>query len=305
MMVNKFKYKKLTWIDLESPTEMELRKVMEEYKINTPIAEELRAPTEKPKVDLYKNVIYLILHFPAFKHSHISQSNQEVDFIIGKNFLITVHYDPIDPIHKFSKEFEVNAILNKGNLGTHAGHIFAQLITKLYGSLEHELEFIASNLDIVEDKIFGGKEKEVVRDISQISRDLLNFRQATSSHGDVLDSFELAGKSFFGKDFEHQLRAIVGEYYKIHRLIENHRESLMELRDTNNSLLNTKQNEVMKVLTIMAFVTFPLSLLASIFGMNTDYLPIVGRNGDFWIIMGMMAVLTTTFFAVFKYKKWL
>ena len=88
-------------------------------------------------------------------------------------------------------------------------------------------------------------------------------------------------------------------------MIENNINSVAELREINNSLVSTKQNEVMKILTIMAFVTFPLSLLASIFGMNTVYLPIVGHSLDFWIIIGIMAGATICFFAFFKHNRWL
>jgi magnesium transporter len=97
----------------------------------------------------------------------------------------------------------------------------------------------------------------------------------------------------------------MGEYYRIKNSVVTHYDSLHELRETNNSLLSTKQNEVMKILTIMAFITFPLSLFASIFGMNTVYLPIVGNQYDFWIITGGMVIATVAFFTFFKKKKWL
>jgi magnesium transporter len=61
----------------------------------------------------------------------------------------------------------------------------------------------------------------------------------------------------------------------------------------------------MKTLTIMAFVTFPLTLVSSIFGMNTHYLPIVGLPGDFWIVTGTMLALAICFFLYFKRKGWL
>ena len=199
----------------------------------------------------------------------------------------------------------MDSILEKHDLGDHAGFIFFHLIKKLYHSLEHELEYIASSMDYIEDRIFLGEEKEVVKDISNISRDLLNFKQATGTHSEVLESFEIAGKKFFGSDFDYFLKNIIGEYYKTSRTIHNYRESLLELRDTNNSLLSTKQNEAMKILSILAFITFPLSLIASIFGMNTKYLPIVGQDGDFWIIVGMMGLLTISFFLYFRYKGWL
>ena len=304
-MLTKYTHKNVTWIDLESPTKEEVHKIMEGYSIHPTVAEELLMPTLKPKVDLHNNFIYLILHFPAFRHTHNSQQNQEVDFIIGKDFIITTRYDTIDPLHKFSKVFEVDSILDKSDIGTHAGFVFFFMIKKLYKALEHELEYIHDALETIEEDIFEGREKEMVVSLSIVSRDLLNLKQALSPHKDVLNSFEEVGLKFFGKDFTHQIRSIGSEYYKINNIIHTHSDSLKELRQTNDSLLTTKQNEVMKVLTIMAFVTFPLSLIASIFGMNTSTLPIVGGPNDFWIIMIIMVSFTVIMFTFFKYKKWL
>ena len=304
-MLTKYTHKNVTWIDLESPTKEEVHKIMEEYSIHPTVAEELLMPTLKPKVDLHDNFIYLILHFPAFRHTHNNQQNQEVDFIIGKDFIITTRYDTIDPLHKFSKVFEVDSILDKSDIGTHAGFVFFFMIKKLYKALEHELEYIHDALETIEEDIFEGREKEMVVSLSIVSRDLLNLKQALSPHKDVLNSFEEVGLKFFGKDFTHQIRSIGSEYYKINNIIHTHSDSLKELRQTNDSLLTTKQNEVMKVLTIMAFVTFPLSLIASIFGMNTSTLPIVGGPNDFWIIMIIMVSFTVIMFTFFKYKKWL
>lgn len=304
-MLTKYTHRNVTWIDLESPTKEEVHKVMNEYSIHPTVAEELLMPTLKPRVDLHDNFIYLILHFPAFKHTHSKQRDQEVDFVVGKNFIITTRYDTVDPLHKFSKIFETNSILNKDDIGAHAGFVFFFMLKKLYEALEYELEYINDALETIEEDIFTGHEKEMVVSLSIVSRDLLNFRQALALHKEVLESFEKAGVKFFGKDFAYQAGSIVDDYYKINSIINTHSDSLNELRQTNDSLLSTKQNEVMKVLTIMAFVTFPLSLIASIFGMNTDFLPIVGYKNDFWIIMTIMLTFTISIFILFKYKKWL
>ncbi|MBT3282952.1 magnesium transporter CorA family protein [bacterium] len=304
-MLTKYTHKDVTWIDLESPTKEEVHKVMSEYSIHPTVAEELLMPTTKPRVDLHDNFIYLILHFPAFKHTHNHEQNQEIDFIVGKDFIITTRYDTIDPLHKFSKIFETNSILDKSDIGTHAGFVFFFMIKKLYKSLEHELEYIDDALETVEEDIFKGHEKEMVVALSVVSRDLLNFKQAMRSHKEVLDSFEEAGIKFFGQDFSHHIKSIVSEYYRVNSMIGMHNDSLYELRQTNDSLLSTKQNEVMKTLTIMALVTFPLSLIASIFGMNTKTLPIVGSHNDFWIIMGIMLTLALIMFIYFKIRRML
>ena len=303
-MITRYTHKNITWIDLESPTQDEVRLIMNEFQINPLAADELLAPTLKPKVDTYDNFIYLILHFPAFKHSNTLNQNQEVDFIIGKDFLITTRYDTIDPIHKFSKVFEVNSILDRSDMGNHAGYLFFYMIKKLYKAISHELEYLENSLDEIEEQIFRDKEREMVVEISKVSRQLLNFKQALIAHRDVLESFDKAGRGFFGESFAYHSRSIVGEYYRVDNEIRFNAETAAELRETNNSLLSTKQNEVMKVLTLMSFVAFPLTVIASIFGMNTS-LPIVGHRYDFLIIMGIMVATALLLFVLFKYKKWL
>ncbi len=303
-MLSRNTYKKLIWIDTQSPTKEEVRELMKEFDIHPVIAQELLTPTMRPRVDLYDNFIYLILHFPIFEHKHDNENSQEIDFIIGKNFLITTHYDMVDPLHEFSKVFEVNSIIDKSNMGDHAGFLFFYLIKELYKSLANELNGIDDRLEKIENQIFQGREKEMVKKISKINMELLNFKQSIRLHKDVLSSLEIAGTKFFGDKFVYYLSAITGEYYKIASQLEGNKETIAELRKTNDSLLSTKQNEVMKILTILAFITFPLSLIASIFGMNTKDTPIIGTNGDFWIVISTMVVGTIVMFIYFKHKKW-
>lgn len=303
-MIKRYDTKEIVWVDLENPSQAEVRSIMDEFGIYPLTAEEMLSPSLKPKIDLYDNYVYLIMHFPAVKHSHSNEENQEVDFVIGKKFLITARYDQIDPIHKFSKELEVSSILDNNNV-EHAGMLFYRLVRKLYGSLEHELEYIESKILHIEEQMFEGKERAMVYDISIVSRNLVNFKQSLGSHSRVLKGLELAGKRLFDLNFDEYIRAIAQLHTNVEETLHGLSEVIFEVRETNNSLLTTKQNEAMKVLAIMAFVTFPLSLIASIFGMNTSYLPFVGQPNDFWIIFTIMAGLTVSFFVFFKYKKWL
>ena len=304
-MLTTYTHKKITWIDLESPSAEEVRSVMETYKLDAMVADELLAPSLKPKVEQYRDYLYLILHFPAFKHTHSGTPNQEIDFIVGKNFIITTHYDTIDPLHKFSKIFEVNSILGRDDMSEHAGFVFYHMMKKLYRALEHELDYIHDELARISDRIFRGEEREMVVEISKVSRELLNFKRATASHKEVLKSFETAGLQFFGESFAFHLHAVIGEHYRIANQIGGNIDMLAELRETNNSLLSTKQNETMKILTIISVFTFPLSLIAVVFSMNTPNNPVAGNPYDFWIVVGMMLAAAAGLFAYFKYKKWL
>lgn len=303
-MITKYTHKKLTWIDLESPSVEEVRQVVKEYNIHHLVAEELNGPSVKPKVVLYDNFIYLILHFPSLRRRD-DTAVREVDFIIGKDFIITTRYDTLDAFHKFSKIFEVNSILDKSDIGEHAGYVFFYMIREAYRTLGIELEAIGDSLETIQKKIFSGEEKDMVKKISEVNRTLLDYVRATDLHKDVLESFERAGRTFFGESFSYHLQSITGEYYQIEDLLDSNREFLKELRETNNSLLTTKQNEIMKTLTILAFVIVPLAFVTQLFSMNTVYLPIVGIKYDFWIVVGIMIAAALAMLAFFKYKKWL
>lgn len=304
-MIHRYTHEALTWIDLESPTTEEIRLLMEEFSLDPLIAEELLSSTLRPRIDIRNDYFYLVLHFPALQHSHKSSMDQEVDFIVGKNWMITTRYDTVDPFHTFSKIFEVNSMLDRTVTWNHAGDMFFQMASTLYASVSNELEHLEDRLERAEEDVFDGREKEMVLSLSMIGRDLLNFRQALVPHKTMLDSLYTATEPLFGNSFSQKIHSIIGEYYRLWNNVETHSASLHELRETNNSLLTTKQNETIKTFTILAFSTLPMTVVASIFGMNTENAPFIGRQDDFWIVITLMVTVGLLCLLYFKYKHWL
>ncbi len=305
-MIRKHVYKELIWIDLETPTTDEVRGLMEEYSIQPLVAEELLSPTLRPKVDVYKNNIYLILHFPSLKKDADGKSiNQEIDFVLGERYIITSHHDRIEGLYHFAKRFEANSLLEKSEIGNHAGYIFYYMLKTVYHHLLDELDYIHGSLTKAETRIFAGEEKDMVLKLSEINREILTFREAINIHKEVLNSFEIAAKQFFGEDFDYYLRDIIGEYYKVQNAVQNNKDFLEELRRTNDSLLSTNQNEVMKTLTIVAFIFFPITFIGQLFGMSLMYIPLASNPLAFWIILTAMFISAVVIFAVFRFKKWL
>jgi len=306
-MVARYSFKNLKWIDLECPTNGEMRQLMSEYNIHPLVAQELVGPSLRPKVEVYPDFIYLILHFPVVrrKHSRRFVEHREIDFVVGKDFIITSRYDEVLPLHQFAKLFEVNSILDRADMGDHAGFVFFYMVRMLYDTLSRELDFMNDSIRAIEDNIFKGRERAMVVKISEVSRELLDVRRAINFHREVLESFDVAARRFFGESFSYHTRAIIGEYYKIHNHLESDRDYLDELRETNNSLLNTKQNEIMKTFTILAFVTFPLALAIDIVTVPSESNPLTGHPQAFWIIIAGTFISCVAMFSFFKYKKWL
>lgn len=298
-------YKGVKWIDLENPTSTEVRELVEEFDITHVVANELISPSIRSHVDVHPKFLYLILHFPC---SHSPNSNtkktQEIDFIIGEKFIITTHYDDIDVLHDFAKVFEVQSILDKSDLVNHGGFVFFYMIKHFYRQMINRIESVQDLTTEIEQKIFDGKQREMVSEISNLNRVVLTFKESISSHQEVLKSFNTAAHKLFGDDFKYHLEAILGEYNKVSTKIENTKEYLHELRMTNDSLLSTRQNEIMKNLTLMSFIFFPLTLVASIFGMNAQHMPIIGHQQDFWMIVALMLAFSVITFLIFKKRRW-
>jgi magnesium transporter len=302
-MISKYNYKGLTWVDLESPTEEELVHIMEEYSVPVLVGEEMHTKSIHSKVDLYPNFIYLILHFPQLSHRGGRGIEKEIDFIVGSDFIITTHYEFIDSLHEFSKTFEVDAILEKRMDVDHAGFLFFHLIKTLYTHSRYQLNDINVLLRDTEKKIFEGGEARIVVEISNINRTLLDFKQALRFHKEVLNSFEIAAKQFFGEKFGFYLSSIISEYNKTQAILDSHKEILDDLRDTNDSLLANKTNETIKILTVITFLISPVTLISSIFMMNTDFV-LIKTPFDFYMILTAMLATSVITFVYFRIKKW-
>lgn len=296
-MVNTYKFQKVTWVDLESPTRDEVRALMKQYDIHPMAAEELLLPSTRSKVDRYDDFIYLILHLPVRRHSHKPHSGhkgtrQELDIIVGKNFIITARYDAIDALHKFAKTFEVNSVLSRnGLLGEHAGYAFYYMMREIYHALGDELDSVKDALDEIERSTFAGREQDMVFEISKMSREMLSFKHAVNLHHEVLDSFSQAAKPFFGDEYGHYTQALQGDYLKVEKAVHSLTEFLTEVRQTNNSLLETKQNKNITRLTTITVVFAILNIPLFLFAIDFKHVPIIGMPNDFWIFSGFVACL--------------
>lgn len=304
-MITTHKYKNLTWTDIESPAVEDIKILMPRYNIPPIVADELLKPTLRPKADIYEHIVYLILHFPIYDISRKVSEPCEVDFILGKDFIITAHYRSIIPLHELMKTFEVGVLLGKNHFAKSPGRLIFLITKKLYDYALRQLEHIHAKISEIEERMFTGQEKEMVKEISYVQRDVLEFQRAIHAHDSVLKSLYEAGEKITGKDFTHYLNSMISELARVENLLENSKETIELLRDTNDSILSSRTNEIMKTLTVMAFVTFPAMFLGTLLSMNTNWLPIVGLPGDFFIVLLLMIAGAFTAFSFFKRKRWI
>jgi magnesium transporter len=290
-----------TWIDLNSPSKEEIDSLVLTQNVDPIIAKDLLAPTPTQHAQDRDRIIYAVLHIPVFKHPHSISDSQEVDFVISENSLITARYDSIDALHYFAKQIEASEILNKSENFP----LFFGMMKEIYKSMTDELAYMKDRVEEIENSIFEGQEKAMVFAISGASRNLLNFRRIVDPHGNVFEFLRDIGTEKFGKEFGAQAKALIEEWRRIMRTVNNQIDLVIGLRETNNSMLSTKQNEIMKTLAVIGSVLLPLSIIGQIFGMSIHNFPLIDNPNAFWIIMGLMVVVVLTMLTYARIKKWM
>jgi magnesium transporter len=289
------------WTDLNSPTKEEVDSLILTQNISPAIAKDLLAPTPTQYAEEDSQTIYTVLHIPTFERSHSAQSNQEVDFIISANGVITARYDSVDALHYFAKQMEVNEILNTGD----NSHLFFGMMKEIYKFLADELAYMEDWMKEIEKNIFEGQEKAMVFTISNAGRNILNFRRMIDPHGNVFTFLAETGKEKFGDQFGTEAKMLVEHWRRIMRRVNNQMDLVMELRETNNSMLSTKQNEIMKNLAVIGSVLLPLTIIGQLFGLSIHTFPLMDHPYAFWIILGFMAVIMLISLVYAKVKKWM
>lgn len=265
-MISRHDYKGGVWVDLEQPSEEEIHDIVKEFSISKQFEKEMVSPTPSPMVAAADGAMLLVLHFPAHGADNGDTRNQEVDFIVGGDFIVTVRYEVVAPLYHLKKLLETEELVSgRGSLTTDV--LLEVLFAHLYTSVRDHIDHAADTLARVEKDMFDGHERTTVRSISEISREFLHLEAMLATQEESLGRFlkALADRSFFGASFAARTERILAERSQIAQLISTHRAIATELRETNVALLGARQNEIMKKLTIITFIVeVSILLVASV-----------------------------------------
>ncbi len=304
-MIFRYEYPGGVWVDLEQPTGDEIRRIAREFSISERLETELLSPTPSPLVAGDEGAALLVMHFPAHETENSNTKGQEIDFVVGSHFIVTVRYEVIVPLHHLKKLLEAQQIVSDHN-GITTDVLLEILFAHLYTSVRDHTDHAASNLERVERDMFDGHERNTVRQISNISREFLHLEASLANQEESLGHFlkALAERDFFGSSFAVRAQRIEAERSQVARLIKTHRAITTEMRETNLALLEARQNEIMKTLTIMTFSVLPLELITLTFGMHMPGTPLENNPDAFLIIMAVMFSIVVLMVLFFAKKRW-
>ncbi|MFC1860247.1 magnesium/cobalt transporter CorA [Chloroflexota bacterium] len=263
----------LTWVNIEGPSERETEYLAQNYHFHPLDLDDCLSRIQRPKIDEYKEYLFLVFHFPVFNSETRVTAPSQLSVFISKNYLITLHKGELKPLVKLFRECQVDEESLQEYLGQGSGYLLYRLIDRLVDYCLPILSKIGDNMESVEDSIFSGRMRGTIREISVLRRDIISFRRIIWPMRAVVGGLEPKIRRFNTMDMAVYFGDMVDHVDKIWDVLDEYKEVIEGLKDTHDSLATNHTNEVVRILTVIATILMPITVVASIFGMNVPLGP--------------------------------
>src|SRR5437016_11630723 len=277
----------LRWINIECPGPVDRAWLEEHFEFHPLAYEDVASRNQRPKIDEFPDYLFIVLHFPIFDSAVGRLNAGELDIFIGSDFLITLPNTPLQPVEYLFERCRASEEFRDQLVSRVPGYLLYKIIDDSFDYCFPMLRKMGNKLDRIEGEIFEGRSEEIVRDLSNAKQEIINFRKIIRPERTVLRDLERTKQVYLPADHELYFDDIVDANERIWDMLENYKEVVEALEETNESVISHRLNDVLRVLTSISVIVLPLTLIASIWGMNTH---VPGEQGvtGFWIVMGSM-----------------
>ncbi len=294
----------LRWINIERPRQVDLAWLQERFEFHALDYEDVISRNQRPKVDEYDDYLFIVLHFPRYDKQVGRLNAAELDLFVGPDFLITIPNEPLQPIEYLFERCKTNEELRESLFSKGPGYLLYKIVDDCVDASFPMLRKIGNKLERIEEEIFEGNSAEVVRDISNVKQEIINFRKIVRPQRPAVADLERNKARYMTDDLDIYFEDINDASERIWDMLENYKEVVEALESTNEAQIAHRTNETFRVLTAISVIVLPLTLIASIWGMN------VGVPGEqdmtaFWAIIALMVVLLGGMAYYFRRRGWL
>lgn len=306
----------LKWINIYDAGKNEIEYLRKEFNFDISHLHSSLAKTiaQRPMITKSRDYIFMILHFPMFIGEKATVA--EVDFFISPKQIITVNNNNLVSLNDFFNLFKKDGDSFLSFEHESSMILLYEILEKLMNSCYGLLDRTSVEIETVEDMIFAGDQKKAVSKILNLRRNNINMRRILRTHKSVMKKLIRLDHDIEDSQLENNIEPHpqIAKYYNrlidhsktIWENLENQKEMIDILNNTNESLQNDRISFIMKMLTVITVLVLPLNLLAGIFGMNpTRAMPFIDNPHGFWIIIGIMFFLSIFMLLFFEKKKWL
>jgi magnesium transporter len=294
----------IRWIHMPKPRHYAQDWLERHFEFHPLDYEDIYSRNQRPKVDRYDDYTFVVLQFPRFDHEPAQLSRVKLDLFVGPDYVITLPDADLEPIDSLFARCRESEEVREGYFEKGAAFLLYKIIDHAVDSSFPMLRKMGQKLEKIEDDIFEGHSQAVVRDISNLKQQIINFRRIVRPQRVAFRDLERAMDATTPEELDVYFDDVIDASERIWDTLENYKEVIEGLESTNESVLSHNVNDVLRVLTSFSVIVLPLTLVASLFGMNVLF-PGEGTSTAFWVIVLAMAIILVGMVAFFRKRGWL
>ncbi|OQX77165.1 MAG: hypothetical protein B6D61_07635 [Bacteroidetes bacterium 4484_249] len=303
-MIETIKIGTLRWHHILNPSDEDLEFLSDNFHFHPLDIEDCRSEfNQRPKVDIYDDYYFMILHFPFFDPKKQFLRTREVKIFWGEDYVITIGRTAwvITEMFKEGKEQEVKG--EEFEVGTSDALLY-NILEKLMKTTRIIIRKIGDKVDNVNGALFDIKAERTIENISIIRKNIILLNTIFKPQLPLFAKFESGQIEGYADNMEDYWGNILDYYKQMWDMTEDYAELIEGLSQTFDSLQANRTNEIIKILTLISSILLPLTFLTGLYGMNVN-LPLQDDPRSFWIVLGAMVVIVVFMYTLFKRKKWM
>jgi magnesium transporter len=301
-MIGKLQIGKLKWYHIPYPNDKNMEFLRENFDFHPLDLDDCQSKVQRPKVDIYDDYRFLILHFPYFDKAMKFVKTKEVKIFWGEFYIITVgsHWVIRTLFEKTKSETDIDV----DELPNTSDVLLYSILDSLMKESFKLMKLIEDNLDHISQEMFDKKAEKTIERISVTRKNLILLNTAFKPQLRLFQKFESGIIKGFTPDMEEYWGNNLDSYQRMWDSIEDYQELIQGFSLTFDSLQANRTNEIMKVLTTISTILLPLTFLTGLYGMNVD-LPLQENETAFLIIVGAMILIVIALLMYFKKRRWI
>jgi magnesium transporter len=290
------------WVDISSPTAEDAKMLSGVFKFHDLAVEDALSEIHHPKVESYGDYLYLILHGIDFREAEHCFKTQDVDFFLGEQFLVTVH-----PGHSRTLGHVRDVCArNDRALGEGPVALMHRIVDAMVDHYRPEIDKLSERLDRLEDEVFENANPQFAKRILDFKADVSSLRRVVLPQRDALNRLARREFPIISEQMAYRFRDVQDHLVRLVDEAVFFQDRVSTLLDAHLSLVSNRLNAVMKVLTIIATIFMPLTVLTGMWGMNVP-LPHFpgGADVQFWWVLVLMLLLGAVMLWYFRKQRWI
>ncbi|MFX0183543.1 MAG: magnesium/cobalt transporter CorA [Candidatus Hodarchaeota archaeon] len=293
----------ITWVNIDGLHDISiLEKFGEYFNLHPLLLEDILNTDQRPKIDDYENHLYVVLKMLNYNEKQKSVVIEQVSLILGENYVLSFQERPEDVFNPVRERIKAK----RGKIRSYgADYLFYALIDVIVDNYFLILERLSERIELLEDEVVTTPGTETIQTIHSLKTNIIFIRKAVWPLRELISRLDRGGSVLIQSETQKYIRDVYDHTIQVIDTVETLRDIVSGMLDIYLSSISNRMNEVMKVLTIIATIVIPMTVISGIYGMNFQFMPELAWPIGYPIALSLMLMVAIIMLSYFWKKGWL